>query len=80
MGGEEQPPQIAGAKGLNEVELFNRGARIRTGDLTDPNGARYQAAPRPDAQPVSHKPPIASPQRPALALALPTKPDLTLSV
>ncbi len=27
----------------------NRGARIRTGDLTDPNGARYQAAPRPDA-------------------------------
>jgi hypothetical protein len=26
-----------------------RGARIRTGDLTDPNGARYQAAPRPDA-------------------------------
>ena len=27
----------------------NRGARIRTGDLADPNGARYQAAPRPDA-------------------------------
>jgi hypothetical protein len=26
----------------------NRGARIRTGDLTDPNGARYQAAPRPE--------------------------------
>jgi len=26
----------------------NRGARIRTGDLADPNGARYQAAPRPD--------------------------------
>jgi dinuclear metal center YbgI/SA1388 family protein len=26
-----------------------RGARIRTGDLADPNGARYQAAPRPDA-------------------------------
>ena len=25
------------------------GARIRTGDLADPNGARYQAAPRPDA-------------------------------
>ncbi len=30
-------------------ENLNRGARIRTGDLTDPNGARYQAAPRPDA-------------------------------
>jgi hypothetical protein len=29
--------------------LFYRGARIRTGDLADPNGARYQAAPRPDA-------------------------------
>jgi hypothetical protein len=27
----------------------NRGARIRTGDLTLPKGARYQAAPRPDA-------------------------------
>ena len=26
----------------------HRGARIRTGDLTDPNGARYQAAPRPE--------------------------------
>src|ERR1700720_2792174 len=26
----------------------NRGARIRTGDLADPNGARYQAAPRPE--------------------------------
>ena len=25
-----------------------RGARIRTGDLTDPNGARYRAAPRPE--------------------------------
>jgi dinuclear metal center YbgI/SA1388 family protein len=34
--------------------LNNRGARIRTGDLADPNGARYQAAPRPDAPPVSH--------------------------
>jgi|SRR5580704_8363607 hypothetical protein len=29
--------------------LFYRGAEIRTRDLTDPNGARYQAAPRPDA-------------------------------
>src|SRR5256884_9220155 len=28
--------------------LENRCARIRTGDLTDPNGARYQAALRPD--------------------------------
>jgi dinuclear metal center YbgI/SA1388 family protein len=34
--------------------LTNRGARIRTGDLADPNGARYQAAPRPDAPAVSH--------------------------
>src|SRR6202042_692910 len=32
-----------------------RGAEIRTRDLTDPNGARYQAAPRPDARAVSHK-------------------------
>ena len=30
--------------------LEHRGARIRTGDLADPNGARYQAAPRPDAK------------------------------
>ena len=30
-------------------QASNRGARIRTGDLADPNGARYQAAPRPDA-------------------------------
>jgi dinuclear metal center YbgI/SA1388 family protein len=30
--------------------LFYRGAEIRTRDLTDPNGARYQAAPRPDAR------------------------------
>ena len=28
--------------------VSNRGARIRTGDLTDPNGARYQAALRPE--------------------------------
>ncbi len=34
----------------------NRGAQIRTGDLTDPNGARYQAAPRPDAGPsIPHR-------------------------
>ena len=31
-----------------------RGAEIRTRDLTDPNGARYQAAPRPDASRVFH--------------------------
>ncbi len=36
------------------MQGFYRGARIRTGDLTDPNGARYQAAPRPDALSVSH--------------------------
>jgi hypothetical protein len=34
--------------------LTNRGAEIRTRDLTDPNGARYQAAPRPDARSVFH--------------------------
>jgi hypothetical protein len=38
-------PVFAGLRG----SLTNRGARIRTGDLADPNGARYQAAPRPDA-------------------------------
>jgi hypothetical protein len=38
----------------DEDETKYRGARIRTGDLADPNGARYQAAPRPDASPVSH--------------------------
>jgi len=26
----------------------HRGAQIRTGDLSDPNGARYQAAPHPE--------------------------------
>ncbi len=37
------------------ADLFwYRGAEIRTRDLTDPNGARYQAAPRPDARAVSH--------------------------
>jgi dinuclear metal center YbgI/SA1388 family protein len=34
-----------------------RGAEIRTRDLTDPNGARYQAAPRPDAPSVFHSVP-----------------------
>ena len=28
--------------------LLDRGAQIRTGDLSDPNGARYQAAPHPE--------------------------------
>jgi dinuclear metal center YbgI/SA1388 family protein len=33
-----------------------RGAEIRTRDLTDPNGARYQAAPRPDAaRSITHR-------------------------
>ena len=36
------------------IKRQNRGARIRTGDLTDPNGARYQTAPRPDARRVFH--------------------------
>ncbi len=40
--------------------LTNRGAQIRTGDLTDPNGARYQAAPRPDARSVFHTAMVAS--------------------
>jgi len=52
----------------------NRGARIRTGDLADPNGARYQAAPRPDARQVSHKRPLRRsrrfpPSHPAATLA-----------
>jgi dinuclear metal center YbgI/SA1388 family protein len=49
-------PVFAAVRGLAEY----RGARIRTGDLTDPNGARYQAAPRPDAPSVFH---TASPYR-----------------
>jgi hypothetical protein len=32
---------------LNQADPSYRGAEIRTRDLTDPNGARYQAAPRP---------------------------------
>jgi dinuclear metal center YbgI/SA1388 family protein len=43
-------PAFADIRGL----AVYRGARIRTGDLADPNGARYQAAPRPDAPAVSH--------------------------
>jgi diacylglycerol O-acyltransferase len=43
----------------------SRGARIRTGDLADPNGARYQAAPRPDeASEVSHIAPLSGPRPP----------------
>src|SRR4029078_9063732 len=33
------------------AERRNRGAQIRTGDLSDPNGARYQAAPHPEIGP-----------------------------
>ena len=43
---KQKAPRFAG--------LFNRGAEIRTRDLTDPNGARYQAAPRPEEPQVSH--------------------------
>src|SRR3954462_4083961 len=43
------PPRRAGHAAAHGDA--NRGARIRTGDLTDPNGARYQAAPRPEARP-----------------------------
>src|ERR1700686_104072 len=45
-------PVFAGARG----SLTNRGAEIRTRDLTDPNGARYQAAPRPDVRGKYHTP------------------------
>jgi Phage integrase family len=40
-GWDTESPALAGL-------ASHRGARIWTGDLTDPNGARYQAAPRPD--------------------------------
>src|SRR4051794_17747326 len=43
---------LAGAAGNERGEpvapLVYRGAQIRTGDLSDPNGARYQAAPHPE--------------------------------
>ena len=43
-------------------QKLHRGARIRTGDLADPNGARYQAAPRPDAHvSIPHHRPTSSP-------------------
>ena len=35
----------------NRADPSYRGAEIRTRDLTDPNGARYQAAPRPATAP-----------------------------
>ena len=41
----------------------HRGARIRTGDLTDPNGARYQAAPRPEGAESSRRPPVTPSRR-----------------
>ena len=39
------PPGITGPR--------YRGAQIRTGDLSDPNGARYQAAPHPESSQIS---------------------------
>ena len=44
--GQQRAP---GTKNPRFPGVFDRGAEIRTRDLTDPNGARYQAAPRPDA-------------------------------
>src|SRR5205085_922145 len=35
-------------RGEPMAPLVYRGAQIRTGDLSDPNGARYQAAPHPE--------------------------------
>jgi dinuclear metal center YbgI/SA1388 family protein len=37
----------------------HRGAQIRTGDLSDPNGARYQAAPHPEPGKGSDNPAVA---------------------
>ncbi len=51
-----RPEQLRGGRGSGCLRRVgtdpssNRGARIRTGDLTDPNGARYQAAPRPEEE------------------------------
>jgi hypothetical protein len=52
---------------LGVIASLNRGGRIRTGDLTDPNGARYQASPRPgrDLQVYCHS--IDRQSRPAVA-------------
>ena len=41
------PKEGAGGGTMGSPAL-NRGAQIRTGDLSDPNGARYQAAPHPE--------------------------------
>ena len=46
-------PQIRRLRG------WNRGARIRTADLSDPNGARYQAAPHPERSKGSDNRPLA---------------------
>ena len=48
---EPQPvprSQRRGRRGNHGFPRPNRGAQIRTGDLSDPNGARYQAAPHPE--------------------------------
>ena len=39
---------VNGVWSLAEPDPLHRGAQIRTGDLSDPNGARYQAAPHPE--------------------------------
>ena len=36
-------------------KAFCRGGRIRTDDLTDPNGARYQPAPRPECNSMNYR-------------------------
>ena len=40
---------VQGGSAMSTPTPRHRGAEIRTRDLTDPNGARYQAAPRPGA-------------------------------
>src|SRR5437763_7946443 len=45
-----RPPQWSMREACPDPRLsLHRGAQIRTGDLSDPNGARYQAAPHPEA-------------------------------
>jgi hypothetical protein len=52
------PVALAAGLAVCREGWCNRGAEIRTRDLTDPNGARYQAAPRPDAgASIPHRPP-----------------------
>src|SRR6266550_5461565 len=57
--GRGMPPNVCGnprqlctgsetSRGHSPRLAKNRGAQIRTGDLSDPNGARYQAAPHPE--------------------------------